>query len=314
MGTGGGSFHGALITHMPPSQCLLAFVSTHRAVLNLIIHFKPHLLDSSLNILVRVTQLRSYLTFENKRRYFFQQLKLRAHASQMTTGRRGIHLQVRRDQVFEDTFQQLRVRNAEEFRGRLQINFYGEEGVDAGGLTREWYSILSREIFNPDYALFTAAADGATFQPNPLSGVNSNHLDYFKFVGRIIGKAICDGQLMDAHFTRSFYKHLLGNAVEFTDIESTEPDYYKVLKQIMETQLDLLMMDLTFSAETQRFGVVKVEDLIPNGRNILVTDDNKHHYVRLVAHHRMTSAIRGQTESFLTGFYELVPPALEQPC
>lgn len=64
------------------------------------------------------------------------------------------------------------------------------------------YLILSREIFNPNYALFTAAADGATFQPNPLSMINNNHLDYFKFVGRIIGKAICDEQLMDAHFTR----------------------------------------------------------------------------------------------------------------
>ena len=62
--------------------------------------------------------------------------------------------------------------------------------------------MLSREIFNPNYALFTAAADGATFQPNPLSMINMNHLDYFKFVGRVIGKAICDGQLMDAHFTR----------------------------------------------------------------------------------------------------------------
>jgi HECT-domain (ubiquitin-transferase) len=75
-------------------------------------------------------------------------------------------------------------------------------GIDAGGLTREWYLVLSREIFNPNYALFTAAADGATFQPNPLSMINMNHLDYFKFVGRVIGKAICDGQLMDAHFTR----------------------------------------------------------------------------------------------------------------
>ena len=62
--------------------------------------------------------------------------------------------------------------------------------------------MLSREIFNPNYALFTTAADGATFQPNPLSMINMNHLDYFKFVGRVIGKAICDGQLMDAHFTR----------------------------------------------------------------------------------------------------------------
>lgn len=68
------------------------------------------------------------------------------------------------------------------------------------------YSILARDIFNQNYALFIAAADGATFQPNPVSHVNSDHLAYFKFVGRIVGKAIADGQALDAHFTQSFYK------------------------------------------------------------------------------------------------------------
>ena len=72
------------------------------------------------------------------------------------------------------------------------------------------YSVLAREIFNAGYVLFITTGDGVTFQPNPNSYVNPDHLSYFKFIGRIIGKAICDGHLMDAHFTRSFYKHILG--------------------------------------------------------------------------------------------------------
>ena len=71
--------------------------------------------------------------------------------------------------------------------------------------------MLAREIFNAGYVLFVTAGDGVTFQPNPNSYVNPDHLSYFKFIGRIIGKAICDGHLMDAHFTRSFYKHILGD-------------------------------------------------------------------------------------------------------
>ena len=137
--------------------------------------------------------------------------------------------------------------------------------------------------------------------------------------------------------------------VDFQDIEATEPDYYKTLRQILDTPLDLLMMDLTFSAEIQKFGntevvfpnpsfcsilfcwfilllklnlnlthfpvflflfPVQVVDLIPNGRNIAVTDENKFDYIRLVAHHRMTSAIRSQIDSFLQGFYDLVPAEL----
>jgi hypothetical protein len=181
------------------SHRLLQFAQSHKGLLNLVIKARPALLDDSLSAFVRVKEIRAFLKFDNKRKYFFAQLR-RVKANSMNS--RGIHLQIRRSQVFEDSFHQLRVRTAEELRGRLQVNFYGEEGVDAGGLTREWYVILAREIFNPNYALFTAAVDGATFQPNPLSIINSNHLDYFKFVGRLIGKAICDGQLLDAHFTR----------------------------------------------------------------------------------------------------------------
>jgi E3 ubiquitin-protein ligase HUWE1 len=69
-------------------------------------------------------------------------------------------------------------------------------------------------------------------------------------------------------------------------------------------------LDLTFSAEENTFGQNKVFDLIPNGRNIEVTDETKHDYVRLLAHHMMTRAIRAQIESFLDGFYDLVPPEL----
>jgi hypothetical protein len=181
------------------TQRLLQFVQTHKGLLNLVIKARPSLLDDSLNAFVRVKEIRACLKFDNKRKYFFAQLK---RLKMNSVGSRGIHLQIRRNHVFEDSFHQLRSRTAEELRGRLQVNFYGEEGVDAGGLSREWYVILAREIFNPNYALFTAAADGATFQPNPLSIINTNHLDYFKFIGRLIGKAIWDGQLLDAHFTR----------------------------------------------------------------------------------------------------------------
>jgi E3 ubiquitin-protein ligase HUWE1 len=95
-------------------------------------------------------------------------------------------------------------------KGRLHITFKNEEGVDAGGLTREFFAILAKEMFNPNYALFTSTEDGCTFQPNPNSSINPDHLSYFRFVGRIVGKAVLDGFLLDAHFTRSLYKHMLG--------------------------------------------------------------------------------------------------------
>jgi E3 ubiquitin-protein ligase HUWE1 len=98
----------------------------------------------------------------------------------------------------------------QELRGRLHITFQNEEGVDAGGLSREFFAILAKEMFNPNYALFMSTEDGCTFQPNPNSSINLDDLNYFRFVGRIVGKAVTDGYLLDAHFTRSLYKHMIG--------------------------------------------------------------------------------------------------------
>jgi E3 ubiquitin-protein ligase HUWE1 len=298
---------------------LLSFVNSHRNILNLLIRWYPALLDTSLQSFIRIVQLRSYLSFDSKRIHFYSQLKQRRHSSQ--THHRSIHLQVHRETIFEESFNQLRFRSADEMKGRLVVSFADEEGIDAGGLTREWFGILTREIFNPNYCLFTAAADGATFQPNPYSAINTNHLDYFKFVGKVFGKAVVDGFLLDGHFTRSFYKHVLGIPVEYNDIEGLEPEYFKSLKQILEFPLEDLGLELTFSAESQTFGrhqvtsstppplldLFQVVDLVPNGRNIAVTDQNKTDYIRLISHHSMTSAIHSQITSFLDGFYELVP-------
>lgn len=71
------------------------------------------------------------------------------------------------------------------------------------------------------YALFcTSPGDRVTYMINSSSHCNSNHLQYFKFVGRVIAKAIYDNKLLDCYFTRSFYKHILGKSVKYTDMES----------------------------------------------------------------------------------------------
>lgn len=82
------------------------------------------------------------------------------------------------------------MRRPEELRGRLVVHFQGEEGIDAGGLTREWYQLLSRVIFDKGTLLFTSAAgNDSTYQPNPNSGYQTEHLSYFKFVGRVVSSA-----------------------------------------------------------------------------------------------------------------------------
>ncbi|KAI9145613.1 hypothetical protein BKA69DRAFT_1111416 [Paraphysoderma sedebokerense] len=280
------------------------FTEEHRKVLNTLVRNNPSLLSGSFSVLVHNPKV---LEFDNKRNYFNQQLHKRMTRQHYPP----VQLNIRRQYIFEDSFQQMQNRRGDEIKfGKLSIRFYEEEGVDAGGLTREWFSVLSRQIFNPDYALFkTSAADKITYQPNRASWINPEHLAYFKFVGRFIGKAIYDGRLLDCYFTRSFYKHILGKTVDLKDMEATDLEYYKSLEWILNNDITDVM-DLSFSVDTDDFGKMKIVDLKPDGRNIPVTEENKQEYVQLIVEQKLTKAIKEQIDSFLNGFHDIIPPSL----
>ena len=282
-------------------QKFLNFAEQHRVVLNQILRqMHCHLGDGTFACLVEHPRI---LDFDVKRKYFREELK-RVDNGLM---RRGMSLHINRANVFEDSFRQLDRLTAEEWKGLFRISFDQEEGQDAGGLLREWYTIIAREIFNPNYALFThSPGDGVTYMINQLSHFNSNHLNYFKFVGRLIGKAIYENQLLDCYFTRSFYKHMLGKSVKYTDMEAEDTAFYNGLVYLLENNVADLGSEMTFSLEVQEFGQTKIVDLKPNGRNILVTEENKHEYVRLVCQEKMTGSIKQQLKSFLEGKEDFV--------
>ncbi|KAL6042845.1 hypothetical protein QOT17_024210 [Balamuthia mandrillaris] len=280
------------------------FAENYRHLLNELVRQNPSLLHGSFKVLLKYPWA---LDFDNKRAYFrsqLQKLKERSYYG-------GCRLRVRRKRVFEDSYQQMRNRTPEELRGRLSVQFQNEEGVDAGGVSREWYETLAKEMFNANYALFIATAqDNSTFQPNRSSYINPDHLSYFKFVGRVIGKAIFDGQYLPCHFTRSFYKHMLGVSVRPDDMEAIDPEYYKNLKWILDNDITGVLDDLTFSTEIDDFGTMKVVELKDGGKSIRVTEDNKVEYVRLVTEMRMTTSIKSQIQAFLEGFHEVIPKQL----
>ncbi|KAI1287400.1 E3 ubiquitin-protein ligase HUWE1 [Halotydeus destructor] len=228
----------------------LQFAETHKIVLNQILRQSTTpLTDGPFSVLVDHTRV---LDFDVKRRYFRQELERLDDGNR----REDLAVHVRREHVFEDSFRELYRRACEEWKNRFYIVFEGEEGQDAGGLLREWYTIISREIFNPMYALFTTSpGDRVTYMINSASHCNSNHLQYFKFVGRVIAKAIYDNKLLECYFTRSFYKHILGKSVKYTDMESEDYSFYQGLVFLLENSVKDLGYELTFSVEVQEFGV-----------------------------------------------------------
>ncbi|PNJ19728.1 HACE1 isoform 14, partial [Pongo abelii] len=164
--------------------------------------------------------------------------------------------------------------NCAKLKQGIAVRFHGEEGMGQG-VVREWFDILSNEIVNPDYALFTQSADGTTFQPNSNSYVNPDHLNYFRFAGQILGLALNHRQLVNIYFTRSFYKHILGIPVNYQDVASIDPEYAKNLQWILDNDISDLGLELTFSVETDVFGAMEEVPLKPGGGSILVTQNNK---------------------------------------
>ncbi|MBA0659721.1 hypothetical protein Goklo_011828 [Gossypium klotzschianum] len=285
------------------------FSEKHRKLLNAFIRQNPGLLEKSFSLMLKVPR---FVDFDNKRAHFRSKIKHQQHDHHHSP----LRISVRRAYILEDSYNQLRLRSTQDLKGRLTVHFQGEEGIDAGGLTREWYQLLSRVIFDKGALLFTTVGNESTFQPNPNSVYQTEHLSYFKFVGRVVGKALFDGQLLDVHFTRSFYKHILGAKVTYHDIEAIDPDYFKNLKWMLENDISDVL-DLTFSIDADEEKLILYErtqvtdyELIPGGRNIKVTEENKHQYVDLITEHRLTTAIRPQINAFLEGFNELIPREL----
>jgi E3 ubiquitin-protein ligase NEDD4 len=139
-------------------------------------------------------------------------------------------VRVRRGWVFEDSFAAVMRLRPEDLRKRLMVKFEGEDALDYGGVSREWFFLLSHEMFNPSYGLFEYSAhDNYTLQINPASGVNPEHLDYFKFIGRVLGLAIFHHRFVDAYFVPSFYKMVLGKKVNIKDLEAVDYELYKGL-------------------------------------------------------------------------------------
>jgi len=155
------------------------FAEKHRRLLNAFIRQNPGLLEKSLSMMLKAPRL---IDFDNKRAYF--RSRIRQQHEQHLAG--PLRISVRRAYVLEDSYNQLRMRSSQDLKGRLNVQFQGEEGIDAGGLTREWYQLLSRVIFDKGALLFTNVGSNATFQPNPNSVYQTEHLSYFKFVGRVV--------------------------------------------------------------------------------------------------------------------------------
>jgi len=222
-------------------------------------------------------------------------------------------LYVHRNNLFHDAFNSIMSKPPEELKRKLCIEYIGEEGLDAGGLLRDFFYQLSKEIGNVNYSLFQYAHDNSyELEVNPNSGIiDSDHLEYFRFIGRVIGLAIFHKQYLPVFFTLLFYKKLLNKPLEFSDLRFVDYEMYKNLKQLKEND-GAKYLYLTFQMEINDcFGNHKTIELKPNGSNIDVTDDNKLEYIELITKNKLSNSNdKEQLNALKEGLYEIIPESI----
>ena len=245
--------------------------------------------------------------------YKKKSLKLQERIKGLQVGIRTIEINVRRELVVEDSLHRIKkiaTTNKSQLRGKLWIDFMGEKGQDYGGVAREWFFLLSTKLFNPYYGLFEYSAnDVYTLQINPDSGLcNEHHLQFFHFIGRIVGMAIFHKKLINGFFIRPFYSMMLGEFIIImiiisfnifpltgkkiclSDMQYVDEFYYNSLVNILDN--DPQDYGMTFQLSYTRLGETVYEDLVPGGEEVPVTNNNKLEYIDKVVEWRFVSRVR----------------------
>ncbi|XP_061543312.1 itchy E3 ubiquitin protein ligase a isoform X2 [Phycodurus eques] len=261
-------------------------------------YIDPRTGKSSLENGPQITYVRDFKAKVQYFRFWCQQLSMPQH----------IKISVSRKTLFEDSFQQIMSFHPQDLRRRLWIIFPGEEGLDYGGVAREWFFLLSHEVLNPMYCLFEyAGKDNYCLQINPASYINPDHLKYFKFIGRFIAMALFHGKFIDTGFSLPFYKRILNKSLALKDLESVDPEFYNSLIWIKDNNIEECGLEMFFSVDKEILGEVTTHELKPDGGNVQVTEENKEEYIRLVAEWRLSRGVEEQTQAFFEGFNEVLP-------
>uniref|UniRef100_A0A4W5LK46 HECT-type E3 ubiquitin transferase n=1 Tax=Hucho hucho TaxID=62062 RepID=A0A4W5LK46_9TELE len=241
--------------------------------------------------------------FEAKLRNFYRKLETKGYGQ----GPGKVKLIIRRDHLLEDAFNQIMCYSRKDLqRSKLYVSFVGEEGLDYSGPSREFFFLVSRELFNPYYGLFEYSAnDTYTVQISPMSAFVDNHHEWFRFSGRILGLALIHQYLLDAFFTRPFYKGLLRIPCDLSDLEFLDEEFHQSLQWMKDNDIED-MLDLTFTVNEEVFGQITERELKPGGAGIPVSEKNKKEYIERMVKWRIERGVAQQTESLVRGFYEVV--------
>lgn len=267
----------------------------HRMILNKVIE-KDEKIVSKMRFLFDFPEL---LQLKKRASYFLQKMK------NLIDDDKSLSVRVDRySSVFLDSFEQLRYKSPKEWLNKLRVSFSGEAGIDVGGLTREWFTLIINELFDPKLSLFKLTGNNS-YQPLPIPDITQEQIEYFNFAGKIIARALIEGICINAHLSRSFCRQILHREVKLIDLEDYDESIYNSLRRILEEDVEPLELDFTIDIIEK--GQLKNIKLKKNGDKINVTNKNKKEYVSLYCNYHLRESISKQISSFCEGFNSIIP-------
>ena len=224
---------------------------------------------------------------------------------------------VHRARVVEDGYRQLAQLPTRALKGVIRVRFVNmmgleEAGIDQDGVFKEFLEETIKLVFDPHLNLFKVTTEQKLY-PSSTSHLQENHLALFEFIGKMLAKAVYEGIIVDVPFAPFFLTQILGHLQSATyssldELPSLDMDLAKSLSYIKHYDGDVSDLELTYSCDEDILGQVVTHELVPGGKAIQVTDENKIRYVHLMAHFRMYRQIREQTLAFVRGFKSVVTP------
>uniref|UniRef100_A0A8C2JGA0 HECT and RLD domain containing E3 ubiquitin protein ligase 3 n=1 Tax=Cyprinus carpio TaxID=7962 RepID=A0A8C2JGA0_CYPCA len=145
-------------------------------------------------------------------------------------------LHVRRNLLVSDALRELTVYSDVDLKKPLKVIFDGEEAVDAGGVTKEFFLLLLKELMDPIYGMFTQYSESNLLWFSDKCFVEHN---WFHLIGIICGLAIYNSTVVDLHFPLVLYKKLLNVSPTLDDLKELSPTEGRSLQQLLEYEGDV---------------------------------------------------------------------------
>ncbi|CAL0310490.1 unnamed protein product [Lupinus luteus] len=229
-------------------------------------------------------------------------------------GSRAIGVVVRRGHIVEDGFRQLNSLGSR-LKSSIHVSFVSESGLpeaglDYGGLSKEFLTDISKAAFTPEYGLFsqTSTSDRLLI-PNISARYLDNGLQMIEFLGRVVGKALYEGILLDYSFSHVFVQKLLGRYSFLDELSTLDPELYRSLMYVKNYDGDVGDLCLDFTVTEESFGKRHVVELKSGGKDISVTNENKMQYIHAMADYKLNQQILPFSNAFYRGLTDLISPS-----